>query len=137
MGELVAAVDGCCAAAMAYRAPFVSGKDSLNNEYTGADGQRHSVPPTLVITAVAHVPDADRCVTPVLSQAGNVLIQLGTTSREFAGSHLDLVYGEPDDRRQRARHPIRTLPAGTDTSIGRSATGSSGRATTSVRAAWP
>ena len=97
LGELVAAVDGCCAAAMAYRAPFVSGKDSLNNEYTGADGQRHSVPPTLVITAVAHVPDADRCVTPVLRQPGSLLVQLGTTSREFAGSHLDLVYGEPDE----------------------------------------
>ena len=97
LGELVAAVDGCCAAAMAYRAPFVSGKDSLNNEYTGADGHRHSVPPTLVITAVAHVPDADRCVTPMLAQPGNVLIQLGTTSREFAGSHFDLVFGEPAD----------------------------------------
>lgn len=95
LGELVAAVDGCCAAAMAYRAPFVSGKDSLNNEYTGADGHRHSVPPTLVITAIAHVPDADRCVTPMLAQPGNALIQLGTTSREFAGSHLDLVFGEP------------------------------------------
>ncbi len=96
LGELVAAVDGCCAAAMAYRAPFVSGKDSLNNEYTGADGKRHAVPPTLVITAVAHVPDPERCVTPVLSQAGNHLILLGSTSREFAGSHLDLVYGAPD-----------------------------------------
>jgi phosphoribosylformylglycinamidine synthase len=97
LGDLVAAVDGCCAAAMAYQAPFVSGKDSLNNEYTGADGKRHSVPPTLVITAVAHVPDSDRCVTPALCQAGNVLIQLGATSREFAGSHLDLITGEPDE----------------------------------------
>ncbi len=97
LGELVAAVDGCCAAAMAYRAPFVSGKDSLNNEYTGADGKRHAVPPTLVITAIAHVPDADQCVTPVLAQAGNHLILVGSTSREFAGSHLDLVYGPPDD----------------------------------------
>jgi phosphoribosylformylglycinamidine synthase len=97
LGELVAAVDGCCAAAMAYRAPFVSGKDSLNNEYTGADGERHAVPPTLVITAVGHVPDADRCVTPVLAQPGNALVLLGNTSREFAGSHLDLVYGAPHD----------------------------------------
>ena len=97
LGELVAAVDGCCAAAMAYRAPFVSGKDSLNNEYTGSDGERHSVPPTLVITAIAHVPDADRSVTPELAQAGNLLVLLGTTSREFAGSHLDLIYGEPKD----------------------------------------
>jgi phosphoribosylformylglycinamidine synthase len=97
LGELVAAVDGCCAASMAYRAPFVSGKDSLNNEYTGADGERHAVPPTLVITAVAHVPDVDRCVTPALCQPGNVLVLLGTTSREFAGSHLDLAVGAPLD----------------------------------------
>jgi len=95
LGELVAAVDGCVAAASAYRAPFVSGKDSLNNEYSGADGKRHAVPPTLVITAVAHVPDADRCVTPVLQRAGDVIVLLGGTRPEFAGSHLDLVSGAP------------------------------------------
>ncbi|MEY2755997.1 MAG: phosphoribosylformylglycinamidine synthase subunit PurS/phosphoribosylformylglycinamidine synthase, partial [Actinomycetota bacterium] len=43
MGELVMAVQGCCDAADAYRAPFVSGKDSLNNEYLGSDGLRHAV----------------------------------------------------------------------------------------------
>ncbi|MCB0961174.1 MAG: phosphoribosylformylglycinamidine synthase subunit PurL [Acidimicrobiales bacterium] len=95
LGELVAAVEGCVAAANAFRAPFVSGKDSLNNEYTGSDGQRHAVPPTLVITAVAHVPDADRCVQPVLHAAGNVLVLVGRTAPEFAGSHLDMVAGEP------------------------------------------
>ncbi len=96
LGELVVAVDGCCAAAYAYGAPFVSGKDSLNNEYTGSDGKRHSVPPTLVITAIGHVPDADRCVTPDLKTAGNVLLLLGSTKPEFAGSHLDLVHGAPE-----------------------------------------
>jgi phosphoribosylformylglycinamidine synthase len=95
LGELVAAVDGCCAAARMYGAPFVSGKDSLNNEYVGADGQRHAVPPTLVITAVAHVPDADRCITPDLAEPGNALILIGQTEAEFAGSHLDLVHGAP------------------------------------------
>jgi phosphoribosylformylglycinamidine synthase II len=96
LGDLVAAVDGCCAAAFSYNAPFVSGKDSLNNEYVGADGERHAVPPTLVITAVGHVPDADRVVTPDLLTAGNVLMLIGTTETEFAGSHLDLVQGQPD-----------------------------------------
>jgi phosphoribosylformylglycinamidine synthase len=95
LGELVAAVDGCCAGARMYNAPFVSGKDSLNNEYVGADGQRHAVPPTLVITAVAHVPDADHCVTPDLAEPGNVLILIGQTEAEFAGSHLDLVQAPP------------------------------------------
>jgi len=95
MGELVATVEGCCAAARMYSAPFVSGKDSLNNEYIGADGERHAVPPTLVITAIAHVPDADRCVTPDLAASGNVLLLLGHTESEFAGSHLDLIQGAP------------------------------------------
>jgi len=97
LGELVAAVEGCCAAALAFGAPYVSGKDSLNNEYTGADGQRHSVPPTLVITALAAVPDADRCVTSALTTPGNQLVLLGATHPEFAGSHLDLVLGERAD----------------------------------------
>jgi phosphoribosylformylglycinamidine synthase subunit PurSL len=95
LGALVAAVEGCCSAALAHGAPFVSGKDSLNNEYVGADGERHAVPPTLVITAVAHVPDADGCVTPDLAAPGNVLILLGETRCEFAGSHLDMVAGAP------------------------------------------
>ena len=95
LGELVAAVQGCHDAALAHDAPFVSGKDSLNNEYTGADGRRHAVPPTLVITAVAHVSDAGRCVTAELVDDGNVVLLLGATRPEFAGSHLDLVLGPP------------------------------------------
>ena len=88
LGHLVAAVNGCCTAAVAFSAPFVSGKDSLNNEYFGSDGERHSVPPTLVITAVAHVPDANATVTPDLKTISNVLLVLGHTSCEFGGSHL-------------------------------------------------
>jgi phosphoribosylformylglycinamidine synthase len=91
LGELVAAVRGCCDASVAHGAPFVSGKDSLNNEYLGADGARHSVPPTLVITAIAHVPDANAVVTPDLKHAGNVVVQIGTTASEFGGSHFAMV----------------------------------------------
>ncbi|MET0324323.1 MAG: phosphoribosylformylglycinamidine synthase subunit PurL [Ilumatobacteraceae bacterium] len=97
LGELVAAVRGCRDAAVGHGAPFVSGKDSLNNEYVGNDGQRHAVPPTLVITAVAHVPDVGRCVTAELTTPSNVVVLLGTTVPEFAGSHLDMVLGQPAD----------------------------------------
>jgi phosphoribosylformylglycinamidine synthase len=93
LGALAAAVAGCCTAATAFGAPFVSGKDSLNNTYATADGTRHAVPPTLVITAVAHVPDAERCVTTELRAAGNALVQVGPTGEHFAGSHLDLLSG--------------------------------------------
>ena len=93
LGSLVAAVKGCCDASMVHRAPFVSGKDSLNNEYLGSDGLRHAVPPTLVITAVAHVPDADRTVTPDLKHVGHSLVLIGCTHSEFGGSHLYKVLG--------------------------------------------
>jgi phosphoribosylformylglycinamidine synthase len=93
LGELAAAVEGCCAAATTFGAPFVSGKDSLNNTYAGRDGKRHAVPPTLVVTAVAHVPDVEACITPELRRGGNVLLILGETGTHFAGSHLDLLAG--------------------------------------------
>ena len=93
LGELVAAVQGCCDAATAFRAPFVSGKDSLNNEYLGSDGARHAVPPTLVITAIAHHPNADLTITPDLKQAGDVLVLVGRTLAEFGGSHFTMIAG--------------------------------------------
>jgi phosphoribosylformylglycinamidine synthase len=95
LGDLAAAVRGCCDASVAHGAPFVSGKDSLNNEYLGADGTRHSVPPTLVITAVAHVPDVNAVVTPDLKRAGDVVVQVGATACEFGGSHFAKVSGTP------------------------------------------
>ncbi|MEX1045701.1 MAG: phosphoribosylformylglycinamidine synthase subunit PurL [Chthoniobacterales bacterium] len=91
LGDLAATVRGCCQAARLYGAPFVSGKDSLNNEYVASDGQRRSIPPTLVITALAHMPQADRAIGTALRGSGNVLILTGCTAREFGGSHFDLV----------------------------------------------
>ncbi len=91
LGDLVATVAGACEAAIAFAAPFVSGKDSLNNEYLGADGGRHAVPPTLVITAVAHVPEASRTITPDLKFAGNALLVVGMTPVALGGTHIALV----------------------------------------------
>ena len=92
LGQLVAAVDGICTAAEAFGAPFISGKDSLNNEYAGPDGTRSAVPPTLVITAVAHVPDVGRTVTPDCKVPGNRLLTLGTAVATFGGSHVAQVH---------------------------------------------
>ena len=94
LGDLVVTVRGCCDAARVYGTPFVSGKDSLNNEYVASDGQRRSIPPTLVITALAHLPQADHAVGTAMRGAGNVLVLSGHTAREFGGSHFNLVTGD-------------------------------------------
>jgi phosphoribosylformylglycinamidine synthase subunit PurSL len=97
-GELVVAVRGCCDAATTYEAPFVSGKDSLNNEYVTSDGARHAIPPTLVVTAVAPVVDVATAVSPDLKRIENLLVLLGTTTMEFGGSHLAMLVGDETPR---------------------------------------
>ena len=49
LGALVLASRGCYDAAMAYSTPFISGKDSLNNEYRVGD-ETIAIPPTLLIS---------------------------------------------------------------------------------------
>ncbi len=85
LGSLVLAAQACHDIALAYRAPFISGKDSLNNEYTH-DGRTLAIPPTLLISAIAPVPDVRSCVTMDLKEPGNLLLVLGMTRLELGGS---------------------------------------------------
>jgi len=93
LGALVQAARGCRDAALHYRAPFISGKDSLNNEYRGPDGQRHAIPPTLLISAIGLIDDVRQAVTMDLKEPGNLVYLLGETAPEFGGSHLYQVMG--------------------------------------------
>jgi len=87
LGGLVRAAMGCYDAARAFDLPFISGKDSLNNEYVAPDGTRHPVPGTLLISAVGIVPDIRRCVTMDAKAPGNQLYVVGITRRELGGSY--------------------------------------------------
>jgi phosphoribosylformylglycinamidine synthase subunit PurSL len=82
MGSLVEACHGCHDAALFYGTPFISGKDSLNNEYLGADGQRHAIPPTLLISAIGIIHDINMAVTMDLKNAGNLLYLIGELKTE-------------------------------------------------------
>ena len=88
LGALVAAARGCYDAALHYRTPFISGKDSLNNEYLGSDGQRHAIPPTLLISAIGVIPDISLAVTMDLKAEGDVLYLVGEHQPRFGGSHF-------------------------------------------------
>ena len=92
MGSIVMASKACYDAAMAFRTPFVSGKDSLNNEYRVGD-ETLSIPATLLITALGVMPDVARAVTMDLKQAGNRIYQVGATRYELAGSHYHKALG--------------------------------------------
>jgi phosphoribosylformylglycinamidine synthase len=78
LGALVLAARGCYDGALAYGTPFISGKDSLNNEYR-VGGETLAIPPTLLISALAPVPDIARAQTMDLKRAGNRLYLVGQT----------------------------------------------------------
>lgn len=94
LGALVEAARGCHDAALHYQTPFISGKDSLNNEYVSSDGERHAIPSTLLISAIGIIEDVNTAVTMDLKTAGNILYLLGETKPEFAGSHFNLCGGD-------------------------------------------
>src|SRR6185436_13994765 len=74
LGSLVRAAEGCYDGALAYRTPFVSGKDSLNNQFTTKDGRTIEIPPTLLITGMGIVPDVHRACTMDAKRPGRALI---------------------------------------------------------------
>ncbi len=97
LGSLVRAAIACHDAALALGTPFISGKDSLNNEfsYTEASGQRRTIaiPASLLISAIGIVLDVSQCVTMDFKEAGNLLYLVGETKDEMGGSHFALVNG--------------------------------------------
>lgn len=88
LGALVRTCQGCYDGAVTYGAPFISGKDSLYNEFNG-----QPIPGTLLISAISVVPEMGRVTTSPLKTPGNLLYLLGETKEELGGSllyhHLD------------------------------------------------
>ena len=93
LGSLVRAAVGCYDAAKAYRTPFVSGKDSLNNQFTTQDGTTIEIPPTLLITGMGIVNDITRGVTSDAKAAGNILLLVGPPCDTLGGSVAGALLG--------------------------------------------
>ncbi|MBU4270841.1 MAG: phosphoribosylformylglycinamidine synthase [Planctomycetes bacterium] len=116
LGSLVRAALACHDVAVELGTPFISGKDSLNNEFRPlGKGVRNrlceapegpfrqkvpdtfsepiSIPPSLLISAIGQVDDVARCVSMDLKEPGNLLYIVGETKNELGGSHFSLVEG--------------------------------------------
>jgi phosphoribosylformylglycinamidine synthase len=102
LGSLVRAALGAAETAIGLRTPFISGKDSLNNEfrYTSTNGVRESIaiPATLLVSAMGHVANIEQCISMDLKQGGSAIYQVGATHDELGGSHLSLARGAAGGR---------------------------------------
>jgi len=85
LAGLVRACQGCYDIAKVFGTPFISGKDSLNNCYL-VDGNLVSIPPTLLVSALAVVDDVRACISMDLKEPGDYLYIVGLTYEELGGS---------------------------------------------------
>jgi phosphoribosylformylglycinamidine synthase len=92
LGSLVRAAQACYDMAIVYGTPFISGKDSLYNEYeTGTESI--CIPPTLLISAMAVMDDVKKAVSMDCKRAGDLIYIIGDTYKEMGGSHYYAVRG--------------------------------------------
>jgi len=101
---LVRACYGLRDAALALSAPLVSGKDSMKNDFrghirseTGVVPVEISVPPTLLMTAVARVSDVKLARTADFKAVGDVIYVLGKGDLGLLGSEFQSLVNEPLD----------------------------------------
>ena len=89
LGALVEAAQACYDMAKVYETPFISGKDSLYNEFE-YEGKIIAIPHTLLISAMGIVEDVKRSVSMDFKQAGDLIYVVGETKNELGGSaYLD------------------------------------------------
>jgi phosphoribosylformylglycinamidine synthase len=93
LGQLVESCRACYDGAISFNTPFISGKDSLYNEYINERGENVSIPPTLLISAIGIIPDVRKAITMDAKEAGNSIYIVGETKDELGGSHYYMIHG--------------------------------------------
>lgn len=76
-----------------FNIPMTSGKDSMKNDFKKGD-IRISVPPTILYSMAARIPDIRRCVSSDFKEPGDIIFRIGRTYNELGGSEFYALYGE-------------------------------------------
>ncbi len=76
-----------------FNVPMTSGKDSMKNDFR-ADGVKISVPPTILYSLVAAMPDVRKAITSEFKAVGDAIFLVGTTYDELGGSEFYRRRGE-------------------------------------------
>lgn len=89
LGQLKRAVETIYDLAVKYETPFISGKDSMFNDFKGyQDGKavKISAPPTLLVSSIGVIPDVARAISLAPKAAGDSIYLLGETKDECGAS---------------------------------------------------
>lgn len=95
MWALIEMCRACYETASVFKTPFISGKDSFNNEYLSSSGERISIPPSLLISAIGIVPDIDKVPGTEFKKEGSLVYFAGKPGFAFGGSVFADIFGIP------------------------------------------
>ncbi|MBI4068187.1 phosphoribosylformylglycinamidine synthase, partial [Candidatus Kaiserbacteria bacterium] len=88
--KLKQAAKACYDIATAYGTPFISGKDSMFNDFRGFDAKGKPVHiaalPTLLISAIGVIPDVAKAMTIDFKHVGDFVYLIGETNDELGAS---------------------------------------------------
>jgi len=87
LADLVRSAIACRETALAFKTPFISGKDSFHNEFK-LNKKTISIPSTLLISAIGVLPDAGKRISMDLKEKENLIYLVGTTKNELGASHF-------------------------------------------------
>jgi len=97
LGQLKASAQACYDYATKYGTPFISGKDSMFNDFSGFDKDgkpiKISVPPTLLISSTGVIDDVTKSISIDPKFAGDLVYMIGETKDETGGSEYLLSKG--------------------------------------------
>ncbi|HSW48481.1 MAG TPA: AIR synthase-related protein [Candidatus Saccharimonadales bacterium] len=90
LSQLKIATKACYDYAVAFGTPYISGKDSMFNDFNGFDKNGNaikiSIPPTLLISSIGVMDDINKAISIDLKFPGDLIYILGETIEELGGS---------------------------------------------------
>ncbi len=95
--ELKEAARACYDVAVAYGTPFISGKDSMFNDFRGFDEKGKNVHiaalPTVLVSTLGVVEDVEKAMTLDFKRVGDLIYLVGDTNAELGGSEYFSLLG--------------------------------------------
>ncbi|MEM4166240.1 MAG: phosphoribosylformylglycinamidine synthase subunit PurL [Candidatus Bilamarchaeaceae archaeon] len=85
LGSLIRACLALYDCATQYGIPFISGKDSMKNDYYDGE-KKYSIPPTLLITVIGKIDNIEKACSVEFKNPGDAIYILGTTRSELGSS---------------------------------------------------
>ncbi|WP_413290959.1 AIR synthase-related protein [Bdellovibrio sp. HCB337] len=99
MAALVRTCYGLREACLALKAPLISGKDSMKNDYKGTQNGKPvkiSVLPTLLVTAMGRMKDYKKARSADFKKAGDRVYKLGPSQLGLAQSEWQMLHGNSE-----------------------------------------